>query len=159
MFKVWDIIYFKLKKRDIEEGKNNIRKIKIDNILNCITKNCWKYNIQYQVILKNNDILIIKIIGKSESILLKYHRVNMVFLFDFDSFINCIDYYNVKRAIYITTGQFHDRITRFFKGRSNKKDILLEDSFNFIKYQLGVTGKGKEILNNEKLKFFKYFPD
>lgn len=158
MFHLFDRIYLRFRKDEIEKGKYRMKKIKLDNILQCINKECWKINIQCSVILRTNDAIILKLEGVRETILLKYHRTDMIFVEDFDRFINILKSYKVNKGVYITTGVFEAKIAKITNHFLFGNRVKLEDNFRFLKRQLGWKGKTEDTIKNNKLKFYHYLP-
>jgi hypothetical protein len=148
-------IYYKARKEEIEKANIRFRIIKIDTIMESLIKLCWKYNLQYEVIIKTNDMLTIKFIGNQEAILLKYHKTDMVLKEAVDFFMNEIDENRANKGVYITTGKFEKS---FKQGMISKNDCVLEDGFTFIKRHLGIKGKAVKAFKIENLNFFKYLP-
>lgn len=153
-----DEFYLKIRNKEIIKAKNKLKKLTINTIADNITKNCWKNNIQYDVILKNSDELLIKLEGRSKMWLLKYDKSAMVFYDEFDKFLNYMDIYKAEKGIYITIGVFEPKILKschhiFYS------DVKLIDSIKFIKEQLGFRKKCEEIFKYGKLNFYAYFPD
>jgi hypothetical protein len=151
-------VYYKLRKEEIEKASTRFKMIKIDTILQILTKICWKYNIQYQVMIKTSDKLTIKLIGNQETVVFKYHKADMVLRADIDFFMNELDENKAHKGVYLTTGKFEK--LKGLRGRNLviKKDCILEDSFTFIKRHIGIRGKAVRKFKIDKLNFFKYLP-
>jgi hypothetical protein len=151
-------VYYKLRKEEVEKASTRFKMIKIDTILQSLTKICWKYNIQYQVMIKTSDMLIIKLIGNQETVLFKYHKTDMVLRADVDFFMNQLDEYKTYKGVYLTTGKFEK--LKGLRGRNLviKRDCILEDSFAFVKRHIGIKGKAVRKFKIDKLNFFKYLP-
>ncbi|ERI94233.1 hypothetical protein HMPREF1982_01245 [Clostridiales bacterium oral taxon 876 str. F0540] len=154
-----DSVYYKLRREEIEKASTRFRRIKTDTILKNLSKLCWKYNIQYEIIIKTRDILVIRLTSVRETVVLKYHNCSMVSSKEIDAFMNELDEVEANRGIYITTGYFETRERQSFKNLFFKKDILLEDGLTFIKGQLGLTKKTIDSFKISKLDFFKYLPN
>jgi hypothetical protein len=142
-----DKSYFNWKKTKLYKAKIKLKKISISEISDNITRNCWKYNIQYQIILKSSDTLLIKLIGKEKKLLLKYHKKDVVMFTDYERFLNCLENYELERGIYITTGFFkkqtYNNINNIFHKRVKKID-----ADKFIRKQINIS----------KLSFLEYLP-
>jgi hypothetical protein len=151
-------IYYELRKEEIERASTRLKRIKIETILQCLTKLCWKNKLQYEVILKTSDLLIIKMIGNRETVLLMYHKADIVLRSEIDSFMNQLDENRAQRGGYITTGKFQNTGRVHRKRLSFKKDCVLEDSTAFIKRHIGIKGKAASRLRINTLNFFKYLP-
>lgn len=151
-------VYYKLRKEEIERASTRFKRIKIDTILLILTKICWKYNIQYEIMIKTSDMLTIKLIGNQETVMLKYHKTDMVLKDDVDFFMNELDENKAHKGVYLTTGRFEQ--PKGFRCRDLviKKDCMLEDSFVFIKRHIGIRGKAASNFKIDKLNFFKYLP-
>lgn len=153
-----DFIYYGLRKKEIEKAFIKIKRVKIDTILQTLTKLCWKHNIQYEVFIKTSDLLIIKLIGHKEMILFKYHKATIVARNDIDAFMNLVDENKASKGIYITTGEFSAKRKINHKSLFSKRDIIFEDGSQFIRRQLGLKGMASDAFKGSKLKFFKYIP-
>lgn len=150
MLELFNNIYFRLRKNEIQKGKIRLKRVRTDKVLKILTKSIWKENIQYSVLIKTSEVLIIKLKGKKEEVIIKYHRCDMVFADYVQDFIAILNGNDVKKGVYITTGVFE-------RGISNKR-VKLEDYKHFLKYQIGILGKIDEIIKKDRLKFFKYLP-
>lgn len=158
MLTLLDSIYYKLRREEIERAYTRLKRIKVDTILQNLTKQCWKYNIQYELIIKTKEILIIKLIGFKETVVLKYHKTNVVSKDEIDFFMAELDENNADKGVYITTGEFESREKLTFRTLFTKRDLILEDYYTFIKSNLGIRGKTIKDFNIYKLNFYKYFP-
>jgi hypothetical protein len=155
---ILDSLYFQLKKDEIEKASTILKMIEIDTIFQNLSKLCWKYNIQWEIIFKTSDTLNLKLRGNTQIVMFKYHRVDMVCLEEIDFFMNQLDENNANKGFYITTGEFARKNKRPNKIIFNKKDLILEDSFIFIKNNLGLKGKADNDFIIKKLNFLKYLP-
>jgi hypothetical protein len=151
-------VYYKLRKEEIEKASTRFKRIKIDTILEMLTKICWKYNIQYKVIIKASDMLTIKLIGNRETVVFKYHKTDMVLKDDVDFFMNELDENKAHKGVYLTTGRFEQLKGLRCRDLVTKKDCMLEDGFVFIKRHIGLRGKAVRKFKIDKLNFFKYLP-
>lgn len=158
MFLLLDSLYHELKKEEIEKASTILKMMKIDTILENLSKLCWKYNIQCEIIFKTSKILSLKLSGNKETVMFKYHKTNMVYRKDVDSFMDEMDENYVSRGFYITTGGFAKKNKSSIKSKFYKNDVILEDSFTFIKNNLGLKGKAEKDFKINKLNFFKYLP-
>lgn len=158
MQRVFDSVYLKLRKEEIEKARFRLKNIKMDSVLQNITKSCWKFNLPYEIYLKTKDCVVIKLLGLSESVLIKYHNRDLVSISDINAFINEIDGTGADRGIYITTGRFKIR-KKYVSLLEKEKNIILEDGTSFIIEQLGIQGRVEEALKENRLKFYKYFPN
>lgn len=123
--------------------KMKLKKVSINEISDNITKSCWNYNIQYEMILKDSHTLLIDLIGKEKEILLKYHKKDIITKNDYEGFINCLENYEIERGIYITTGFFGKHIYDNLHKKVKKIDVK-----KFIKKQPNI----------DKLSFLQYLP-
>lgn len=155
----FNIIYSRLRRNEIKRAKILIRKIKTEDVFDSITKSCWKSGIQYETLIKNPDMLDIKLKGRKEVVLIRFHKIDMVFSEDYEKFILRMEVNDVKKGIYITTGVFEGKIMKMHRKIFHLHRSVKEvDNFNFIKSQLGLYGSATEVFKNNKLKFFKYLP-
>lgn len=153
-----DSVYYKLRKEEIEKASTRFKRIKTDTILQNLSKLCWKFNIQYEIIIKTRDILVIRLTSERETVVLKYHNCSMVSKKEIDIFMSEIDKREAHRGIYITTGNFETKERQSFKNLFLKKDIMLEDCLSFIKGQLGLRGKTMQSFKTSRLNLLKYLP-
>ncbi|MBK1810453.1 hypothetical protein JHL18_07380 [Clostridium sp. YIM B02505] len=123
-----------------------------------LTKNCWIYGIQYEVIIKDRLTLEIKLIGKREKILLKFNKTLVVFKEDYNNFIDLVDHMEVDKAYFITTGVFQAEIYKLNSWKLSYPKIFLEDSKAFLKRQIWSKKKYNEHLKYDKLDFNRYLP-
>ena len=150
-------IYFELTKVDKNKVFLMLNKLNIDKILNNLVKVCWKNNIQYEVIFKNNEVLMLYLNGKSDSVLLAFSKEKMIFEETFECFLTQVLKYNAKKAIFITMGIFDTKIiknpTLVIHG-----NIKLIDKYTFVRHQLGFSGDICNDLRESNLKFYRYLP-
>lgn len=158
MLTLLDSIYFKLRKEEIEKACTKFKRIKIDTILQSLTKHCWEYNIQYRIIIKTSSLLTIKLSGNRETVVFKYHKADMVRKKETDFFMSELDEHSASKGFYVTTGRFEKKEKNISRKKFLKKDVILEDGFTFIKGQLGVKGTALSSFQVDKFNFFKYLP-
>lgn len=151
-------MYYKLRKDEIAKAKYMLKRMKTEVILDIITKCCWRYSIQYEILIKNLEILEIKLKGSNETVLLKFHKSGMVFHEDYEKFLLAMDVHGVRRGIYITSGVFEGRILKQHKNVFSKKKVIIQDNFHFIKGQLGLKESAHNVFKLKKIDFFKYLP-
>lgn len=144
---VVDGIYLKIRENELYRGKLKLKKIGMDYIVKNITKSCWSYNIQYEVFLKTSNMLVIKLAGREETVLFKYHKKDKVLLSDYNNFLYYLDNCNIKRGVYITTGVFEENINKDLRSILNKR-VKRIDGIKLIKKQL----------RTDKLSFLEYLP-
>ncbi|GKU26458.1 hypothetical protein [Clostridium folliculivorans] len=123
-----------------------------------LTKNCWIYGIQYEVIIKDRLTLEIKLIGKREKVLLKFNKTLVVFKEDYNSFIDLVELMEVDKAYFITTGVFQAEIYKLNSWKLSYPKVFLEDSKAFLKRQIWSKKKYNEHLKYDKLDFNRYLP-
>ena len=148
---VFQKLYLKIRKDEVEKAKAKLKKMNIDIIFQCLTKECWVYGVQYDVVIKTQDYFIIKLFGRKKDVLIKYHKTDLVFIEDYNRFLYEVNLNQAQKGIYITTGVFDFRISRFFYNK-----IIIEDNIHFIKYQLGFHENTQKVFYRKKIKFFKY---
>ena len=144
-------LYLKIRKNEVEKSKAKLKKMNIDIIFQCLTKDCWRYGIQYDVVIKTEDYFIIKIFGRKKDVLIKYHRTDIVFLEDYNRFLYEVNLNDSQKGIYITTGIFNFRKSNLFSHK-----VIIQDNIDFIKYQLGFSATVQEVFYRKRIKFFKY---
>lgn len=150
-------LYYRLKKEEINKAHIILERIKIDTILQNISKVCWKNNIGYKVIIKTGNSLTLELFGYSETVVLRYHKIDMVSKEELDFFLGLVDRSNADRGVYITIGSFQLERRFSLKSWKLKKDVLLIDGITFVKGQIGF-GKAAESLRENKINLFKYLP-
>ena len=137
-----------------------LKKIKIDTVFDAITKSCWKHGLQYETIIKNNEVIEIRLKSRREQVLFKFHKTDMVFVDDYEKFVLKMELLDIKRGVYITTGVFEGKVVknyrRVFPFFNN---VNIEDNVDFIKGQLGLWGKAAEVFKYKKLNFYRYLPN
>ncbi|EES92283.1 hypothetical protein G8S49_12015 [Clostridium botulinum C] len=156
--RLFNKIYFKRKKGEIRRGRSKLRRMKVDVILRILQKNCNNKQINYNVIEKNWDSILVLLKGKNDKILFKYHRTGMVFHEHYEEFLNQMKIYGGNKGVYITTGVFEVGLHKMENRTWFYKKVLLEDYSYFLKKQLGLKGKISEIFKNKKLNFYRYLP-
>jgi hypothetical protein len=151
--------YYRLRKSEISKAKSMLKRVKVDFIFEGLTKSCWKNGLEYETLMKNNEVLEIRVKGRKEEVLIKFHKANMVFLEDYERFLLMMETLGIKKGVYITTGVFEGRIIR-----NNKKafpftnNVKIEDNYAFIKSQLGIHVSAADVFKNKKLTFYNYLP-
>jgi len=144
-------LYQKIRKSEVEKAKARLNKMNIDIIFQCLTKDCWGYGIQYDIVIKTEDYFILKLFERRKDVLIKYHKTDLVFLEDYNRFLYELNLNKAQKGIYITTGVFDFRKYNFFYNK-----VIIQDNMDFIKYQLGFYGTTKEVFHKKRIKFFKY---
>lgn len=154
-----DTIYYKLNKNKVEKAILKFKKISIDKVYEIVTRNCWEYGIQYEVIFKDKNQLEIKLIGRKEIYLIKFEKALAVDIIDYDKFINLVNIVEASKGYYITTGVFQQDV----ENKNNRllllKKIKLINGYNFIKRQIWLNDKSLNHISYNKLHFFKYLPN
>ncbi len=150
-------IYYWIRKKEIDKAKLKLKKVKTDVVFQAITSNCWKMGIQYDVVIKTADVVIVKFRGSRKNIILKYHRTDMVFVEEVNAFRALIEDSGAEKGIYITTGCFEGKVYKV-KSTHLFQNYKLVDGVHFLSYQLGLVGSYLECLTRKKLKFYKYMP-
>ena len=139
MLRIFDIIYFKLRRKDIEKAKRRFKKLSISKIYEVLTKDCWENNIQNTIIIKTADLLIVNLTGRRNSCIFIFSKTDLVTYDDYRKIIRMVSNYYIKKCIYITLGNFQNRIFHEYKiiPRKYKSYLELIDGLHFIKEQLG----------------------
>ena len=136
-----------------------MKKLDLGNIDKGISKICWNNGIEYEAILKKPETLLLLLRGKKDVLLLKFVKKDMIFLEEFESYLDDLYKYDVTKGVYITTGVFEQRIRDKCSFIPMYKKIKLVDKYNFIKDQLGVNGKALEVFKENRFKLYKYLPN
>lgn len=159
MYSLFDKLYNALRKDEIGCGKIMIRKINIDTVFSTFTKECWKNGIQYKTILKDENSFTIRLIGRKQITLFKFHKTDMVFVEDYEKFLGLINIYSASKGIYICTGVFEGKVEKDFISKFHFLDgIKIEDGFHFVKRNIGLRQKAIDIFKNNKFNFWVYLP-
>jgi hypothetical protein len=143
-----------VRRKEAIKAKNMLKKIKIDTIYEILTKYCWKYGMQYDILVKNVELMIIRLCGSKEVILVSFSKAEIVYVKEFEQFTMQINMYEGNKAVYITTGIFEEGIENNYK----QFDVELVDGFHFIKSQIGITSNAEEVFKYNKFKFYRYLP-
>jgi hypothetical protein len=143
-----------VRRKEAIKAKNMLKKIKIDTIYEILTKYCWKYGMQYDILYKSVELMIIKLCGRREVVLISFSKADIVHMKEFEQFIMKINMYKGNKGIYITTGIFEESIEKSYK----QFDMELVDGFHFIKSQIGIASNAEEVFKYNKFKFYRYLP-
>lgn len=158
MWDFFDKMYSNIRKEEIKKAKLKLKNINTNTILQCITKECWNNNIQYNVIFKSSPFLIVELTGIREKIFIGYHKTTSVGVNNLKRFIRFMEQQGVSKGVYISTGVFNDKTYKYLEQCHFQKNIQLEDNFSFIKKQLGLTVSCKNAFKSNEIKFYKYLP-
>lgn len=157
VIEIFDYLYFKLRKKQLLKAQTKLKKITIGTVFKKITNACWYNNVNYNVILKNSKVLIIILFGTKNNVLIRYHKKNIINVIDYKLFLNEIENQDIKKAIYITTGEFNEEILKYNSITYFNMKIRLEDSKHFLKNQLGIGNNCSHMC--KKLNFYRYIPN
>lgn len=152
-------VYYKLNKKLINNEKEYLKSIDIDKIYDSIIKECWKYSIQYELILKNKEILEIMLYGRRSSTLLRFHKTPCVLYKDYLSFLYKCNNAQINKAYYISTGSFKKEVLNVNDYRKSSYKIIFEDNVRFISKQMIMNSKYKDRLSRNYIRFYGYIPD
>ncbi len=152
-------VYYKLNKKLINNEKEYLKSIDIDKIYDSIIKECWKYSIQYELILKNKYVLEIMLYGKRRNRLLKFHKSTYVTYEDYLSFLYKCNNVNIDKAYYISTGFLKKEVINANHYEKLPFKIILEDNVRFISKQMMMNSKHKDRLSRNYIRFYGYIPD
>lgn len=158
MLTVLDHVYLKLRREEIMQAENILKRIKTDNVLQSINKNCWEYGIIDEVKMKNKEILLIKISDKKKTVLLKYHKKDAVSWEEFEKFMLSVQIYEAGKGVYITTGLFDSKIKEYCSQSAAGKNVQIVDKFRLIQNHIGLVGKASQRISKDKLCVMKYIP-
>lgn len=156
---VIDHLFYTVKKKQVDKSKIILRKISIDKIYEILTKNCWEYGIQLEIIMKSSELIEVRLQGRRESTLFKFHKTNMIFLEDYYRFKNLMEDVEVTEGVYITTGVFEQGIFNITNYHFGSRKIILQDNFQFIKKQIWMNPRHKNCLVLNCIDFSRYLPD
>ncbi|OFI06245.1 hypothetical protein CLOACE_11440 [Clostridium acetireducens DSM 10703] len=157
MGKFFNKVYKKYRKEEIIKSCIRLRKIKINYIMDNITSTCWNYGLYYEIIMKTSNVLIIRVKGKKNEKLIQYDKNRIVFMNNFNRFLNYMNTFNIKRGTYIYMGIFNMTVVKL--KDKYYREIDLVDKYEFIKEQLGLNRRAEDIIKEHKLSFIKYLPE
>lgn len=154
-----DKVFYRIRRKELRSLKRALKIIQVDNFYETLTKSCWKLEIHYSLIVKNSDILEIKLCRGKKEVIIKFHKTLMVFMEDYERFVATLSRHNVKKGIYITTGVFEHKVIRNNRSKiPTEKKVKLEDMFSFGRSQIGLLGKSQDMLRSRRLNLYKYLP-
>ncbi|SHF10180.1 hypothetical protein [Clostridium fallax] len=155
---IFQSIFYRLNKKSIDKALLKFKKIPIDIVYNIIEKSCWRYGIKCEVILKTKTELELKLTGKKEITLLKFHKAFVVFKEDYEKMLSLGEIIFAKKIVYITTGVFHGEVYKENMWRISRCKVILDDNYNFIKRQVWLKKDFRDHLKYKKLDFSRYLP-
>jgi hypothetical protein len=147
---VFDLMYYRYNKKAIDAGIKYIKKISVKKFIDWYIKKLTEKHDDFKLIIQNSEYADILTWKGNVKYLFRYHRCQMVFSEQFDSFETLIDVNNVNRAFYITCGVFEEDILRHKKTKgifSNCK-VYTINGFNLVKKILGFKRKWKSEINS-----------
>lgn len=159
MSKIFNTVYVKMREKEVGIAKRRLQRIMIDSVFQSISRSCWHYGIKDEVLIKNHEMLLIKLTGKKNTSILKYHKTDMVFLGQFEKFLLDMECNEVSKGIYITTGTFHRNVKRYCNLFSSIENVQLVDYSEFLIKQLGLLGSAADTIKKERISFMEYMPD
>ena len=155
--KILDKIYYKARKRKVDEGLKELNTISIKEIYSVISRNCWVFGIEHRTILKDRNILEVIIKGNNKKVFLKFHKSLIVRGDEIISFIGRLNDFGLSNGIYITTGRFSKEARKIAKEEG--VNISLEDGFHFIKKQVWMNIEFNQKIKANQLNFYMYIPN
>lgn len=155
--RILDRIYYRVRKRKVEEGLRGLRTISIKEVYGVISRDCWEFGIEYIIILKDRSILEITIQSNNKKVFLKFHKALIIRENDVISFIEKLNNLEIKNGVYITTGNFSKEAKNILK-KEEKVNITVEDGFHFIKRQVWMNIDFNQKLKPSQLNFYMYIP-
>lgn len=159
MLSVMDSLYCSIRREEFRKLSRIIRRLTVDKFYEVLTKNCWEFGIQYEILIKNNEILEIKLSGMKRQSILKYHTTAMVFEDEYEKFVNTLARHDIYKGIYITTGIFDFEVIQKSKGViPSKRKVKLEDCFSFYRKQMGLFRGADEVFKAKNFKLYRYLP-
>lgn len=153
-----DKLYYLIRKNNIEISKLKFKNITIEEVYQILSKNCWKYGIQHEIIMKNRDILEIRLEGRKNVTLFKFHKSPMIFYDNYHRFLNLKELVEADKGIYITTGVFENSIYRNNSHYFWRNNTKIYDNYSFIKKQIRLNPKHKKGLNISYIDLSNYLP-
>lgn len=159
MSQILDNIYESMREKEVHVAKARLKNIKVDSIRQNISKSCWRYGIKDEVIIKNHEMLLIKLTGKKRTMILKYHKTDIVLWEELEKLMKIMESQGVEKAVYITTGTFDVSIKEYSSQSNLIKSLQLVDSVKFVRKQLGLLGNVSKCITKDKICFMEYMPD
>ena len=156
---IMDSIYYKINKKVVDRAILKLKKIPVDVVYEILLKNCLKEDVECELILKTKTELEIKLNGKKESSLFKFHKSFVVFKEDYEKIISIADSLEINKCIYITTGVFHSDVYKCNAWSFSKIKFKLEDNIKFIKRQIWLNKDYIDHFKYKRLDFTKYLPN
>ncbi|OPJ64175.1 hypothetical protein [Clostridium oryzae] len=153
-------LYENFRSEEIEKARLYIKKFKVDAFYEEITRCCWVSSVQYELFIKNNSMLEIKLIGRNSRRILKFHKTGRVYQEDYEHFIHLLKCSGIKKGIYITTGVFDKKVFKYNKEIAIPlgKKVILEDGNDFIRRQLGFSDSAQKVFKDNGVKVYSYIP-
>lgn len=152
-------LYYNFRRSDLNKATEILWNMPIEDIYKAITKECWKFNIQYETLEKKDYKLALKLKGNSESIILIYEKTFIMEINEFYNFLCEIEDNECDRGIYISICGFSEEVLESTKEISVYNNFELIDLLNFCKDSIGWRGEVKLLLNPKKINFNMYFPE
>ncbi|WP_139905497.1 hypothetical protein [Clostridium thermarum] len=157
MISVVDNFYCAVRKKEIIRLKKIINNLKVDTFYLSLTKGCWKFGIQHEILLKNAGVLEIKLYRGRKALIIKFHKTATVFMGDYERFLDMLKRHGINKGVYITSGVFEQKIINSYRRRLRSDNkVKLEDMTRFGRGQLGWSRRSEEILKEKTLKLYKY---
>lgn len=159
MSQILDNIYENMREKEVHVAKVRLKKINVDSIHQNISKSCWHYGIKDEVIIKNNEMLLIKLTGEKRTMILKYHKTDVVLWDELEKLMKVMEFQGVERAVYITTGIFDAGIKEYSSQSNLASSLQLVDCVKFVRKQLGLMGSVSKCITKDKICFMEYMPE
>lgn len=154
-----DNIYCRIRREESEKLRRLIKRLKVVKFYESLTKGCWEFGVQEKIIIKNSEMLEIKLSRGEKELLIRFHKALKVLVVDYEKFINTLRENNIHRGVYITTGEFdRDIIKNYYRLTGEDNIVTLEDGISFGRKQIGWSGKARDIFVYKKFKLARYLP-
>lgn len=151
-------VYYNLRKSDLKVATEMLWQMSIADIYKTITKECWKYNIQYETIEKKDYKLALKLKGNNESVILVYEKIFIIEIKEFYNFLCEIEDNECDRGVYISVCGFNDEVLKSAEEIAVYNNFQIIDFLQFCKDSIGWRGNVKLLLDSKKINFNMYFP-
>jgi hypothetical protein len=136
----FDSLYYKYNKSAVDEAIKYIKKLSVKKFIDWYIKSLTEKHDDFKIVIQNSEYTDILTWSGNTRYLFRYHKCQMVFSDQFDSFETLIDINKVNKAFYITCGMFEEKILRHKKTSNMLSNCKLYtiDGFHLVKRILGL---------------------
>lgn len=151
--KFMDAIYYKRNKKAIDERIKYLKKISVKKFVNVYLKSIINHSKSIEIIKESSEFADIILTDGKKKILIRYHRCDMVFCDQYETFLSLVEKYMVPKAVYLTCGKFEEKIYKNQRlgGMFTSYKITLIDGFQIAKNLTTTNGKWDQNCNNVEI--------